>query len=182
MQKCLITALLDAVRDDRGESSGKTKAPKVRMRAYAADFGEARETHTLPSHCRQLTIDADPDKSPHGMRALQEGPRLGYACQRQHFRCVRIAKFHDGFFAWLRLYRLDCHELNSLGLAYRRKTLGYAYCRDLQKKDGLVIADEFVKCRKTRGAIVVRRGENVNVTSETLGEFTALGQVWCMRK
>jgi len=79
------------------------------MRAYATDFGEARESHTLPSHCRQLTIDADPDKSPHGMRALQEGARLGQASQRQHFRSVRITKFDDGFFACFRLYRLDCY-------------------------------------------------------------------------
>jgi hypothetical protein len=177
----LITALLDAVRDDGGKPSGKTTAPEVRMRAHAADFGKARESHTLSSHCRQPAIDANPDKSPHGMRALQEGARLGQACQRQHFRCVRITKFDDRFFACFRLYQLGCYQLNSLGPAYCHKTLGYAYCRDLQKKDGFAIADEFVECRKTRGAIVERRGENVDVTSETLGKITALRQVWCMR-
>jgi len=148
------------------------------MRAYAADFGEARETHTFPSHCRQPTIDPDADKSSHGMRTLQERTGLGQAGQSQHFRCVRITKLDDGFFTRLRRYRLGCDELQALGPAYRHKAVGYADCRDLQKKDGFVIADQLLERRKTRGAIVGRRGEHVDVRSETLGQIIAHCQMW----
>lgn len=182
VEEWLLAALLDGMRDDRRESPAETTPLEVRMGTYAADFRETRKPHALPRHCYQTPIDADANEAAHCMSARQKGAWLGQFRQSEHFLRVRITKYKDCIFACLGLNGPGRQQLNALGFAHGHKTVGHADCGNLEQKNGVVIADESGKGRKTRGAIVGRGGENIDVAPETLGKITTLGEVRCIRQ